>query len=82
MQYYDFILLCVGSSLVLGGVLGTVTTIPLELSMPLFGVVGMVLVAHALFVRGPVESVDELSAEVEPAEVPGLSRLEGQKQQE
>ena len=70
LQYYDLVLVCIAGSLAAGGLLGVVTPIALEVSVPILGLVAIGFIGHALFVNGPVDEVDDLTEEVELEEVP------------
>ena len=77
LQYYDLVLLCIIASLVFGALIGVTTAVAFEVAVPLFGLVAIAFVAHALFVNGPVDEVEDLTEEVEVEEVPKvLSPLE------
>lgn len=77
LHYYDIVLLCIIVSLVAGAVLGTATAVAFEVAVPLFGLVAIAFVVHALFVNGPVDDVEDLTEEVELEDVPQvLSPLE------
>ena len=77
LHYYDLVLLCIIASLGLGAVIGLTTAIAFEVAVPLFGLVAIAFVAHALFVNGPVDEAEDLTEEVAVEEVPKvLSPLE------
>lgn len=75
LQYYDLILLAILVSLILGFSVGLVTPLPIFLSVIVMALVGVGLIAHALFIRGPVSEFDDLTEEVEPEDVPGAATL-------
>ena len=77
LQYYDLVLLCIIASLGLGALIGATTPVAFEVAVPLFGLVAIAFVVHALFVNGPVDEPEDLTEEVEVEEVPKvLSPLE------
>lgn len=79
LHYYDLVLVCIAASLAAGVVIGYATPIAFELAIAGLGIVAIGFVAHALFVNGPVDELEELTEEVEPAEVQQvLSPLETQ----
>lgn len=69
-QYYDLVLLAIAASLGTGAVVGVLTAVELSTAIVGFGVVALLLVGHALFVNGPVDEPADLTAEVEPDELP------------
>lgn len=73
LHYYDMVLLAIISSIGVGAGVGLVTPLAMSLAATLFGVVALALVGHALFVDGPVDDIEDLTAEVEPEEVPGVA---------
>lgn len=77
LHYYDLVLLCIAASLAAGVVIGIATPIAFEVAIAGLGIVAIGFVAHALFVNGPVDELEDLGEEVEPADVPQvLSPLE------
>ncbi|GAB3042044.1 hypothetical protein [Natronobiforma cellulositropha] len=77
LQYYDLVLVAIAASMVLGALVAFVTPVAFEVAIPLFAVVAIAFIGHALFVNGPVDETDDLAAEVELEEVPAvLSPLE------
>lgn len=75
LRYYDVILVAILGSLVVGLGIGYLTPIPLYLAVFALAILGVLLIGHALFVRGPVEDVGDLTEEVEPEELPGSESL-------
>ena len=75
LHYYDLVLLGIAGSLALGAGIGVATAVPTTVSIPLFGLVAIAIIGHGLFVNGPVDEVAELTEEVEPEEVPGVSQV-------
>lgn len=73
LHYYDMVLLAIISSTGVGAGVGLVTPLSMSLAATLFGVVALALVGHALFVDGPVDDIEDLTAEVEPEDVPGVA---------
>lgn len=65
LHYYDLLLGGIAISLLVGIAIGLLTDITLTTSVTLAALVGVILVAHGLFIRGPVEDVSDLSEEVE-----------------
>lgn len=79
LHYYDLVLLCIAASLATGAVIGLATPIAFEIAIAGLGIVAIGFIAHALFVNGPVDELEDLSEEVDPAEVQQvLSPLETQ----
>lgn len=70
LHYYDLVLACIAASLGLGAVIGYATTIALEVSIAVLGLVAIGFIAHALFVNGPVDETEDLTEEVPLEEVP------------
>lgn len=64
-QYYDLVLLAIAASMGLGIVVGLFTPLSLVLSVLAFGTVTMAVMAHAMFVNGPVDEPADLADEVE-----------------
>ncbi|MDL5362668.1 hypothetical protein [Halalkalicoccus sp. NIPERK01] len=65
IKYYDLVLLGVLGSLVLGGALGAFTAVGTVPAVVVTAGFAIALIAHALFVRGPVDRVGDLTDEVE-----------------
>lgn len=65
VQYYDLVLGGIITSVAVGAVIGALTAIEMVVSVVLTSALAIALIAHALFVRGPVETVADLTNEVE-----------------
>lgn len=72
-QYYDLVLIAIATSLFAGVVVGFATPVTLNVAVPLFGLLAIAFIGHALFVNGPIDEVEDFTEEVEPEEIPGLS---------
>ncbi|QRV17000.1 hypothetical protein JMJ58_09090 [Haloterrigena salifodinae] len=70
LHYYDLVLVCIAASLGLGAGIGYATTIAIETSVAVLGLVAIAFIVHALFVNGPVDQPEELTGEVDLEEVP------------
>ncbi len=70
VHYYDLVLVCIAASLAVGALVGYATPIALEVSIVVLGFVAIGLILHALFVNGPVDRPEDLTAEVPLEEVP------------
>ncbi|QLG51229.2 hypothetical protein [Natrinema halophilum] len=60
----------IGTSLGIGVLIGDVTSIPSPVAIVGLGAVAIGLIAHALFLNGPVGDIDDLTEEVAIVEVP------------
>lgn len=69
IQYYDLVLIAIAVSMTAGGLLGWTTTLPITTTVPLMSLLAVGLIGHALFISGPVETVDDLGEEVDPDDV-------------
>ncbi|MFC6952480.1 hypothetical protein [Halorubellus litoreus] len=69
-QYYDLVLLGIVAAMATGVVVGVATPVAATTSVTATSLVAVGIMGHGLFVRGPVDSVDDLTDEVEPEEVP------------
>lgn len=65
IQYYDLVLGGIITSVAVGAAIGVLTAIEPVVSVVGTSALAIGLIAHALFVRGPVETVEDLSKEVE-----------------
>ena len=65
LHYYDVVLVAVAASLGAGVAVGAATRIPTAASVPAFAGLALVIVAHALFVNGPVDAPRDLADEVD-----------------
>ena len=70
LHYYDLVLVCIAASLGIGAVIGALTSVALETSIAVLGLVAIGFIVHALFVNGPVDDTADLTEEVELEEVP------------
>jgi hypothetical protein len=64
-QYYDLVLLGVFLSMATGGAVGVFTSVPVTVAVLAFGLVAIAIMAHGLFVNGPVDDPDDLTDEVD-----------------
>ncbi|WP_323677530.1 hypothetical protein [Halorubellus sp. PRR65] len=69
-QYYDLVLLGIVAAMAAGVLVGFATPIAPTTSVTATSLVAVGIMGHGLFVRGPVDDVDDLTDEVEPEEVP------------
>lgn len=65
LHYYDVLLLAIGVSVAAGVIIGFLTTLPLQITIVVAAILGLLLTAHGLFIRGPVDTIDDLGEEVE-----------------
>ncbi|XVH30706.1 hypothetical protein ACNS7O_09905 [Haloferacaceae archaeon DSL9] len=63
IQYSDAVLIGILLSLVVGAVAAYATALSSAVAIPTTAVVGIALIYHTIFVRGPVDSTAELTAE-------------------
>lgn len=70
VQYYDLVLVVIIVSLVLGGLIGTLTTLALPVALVGLGGVAIAVMGHAMFVNGPVDEFEDLTDEVEMENAP------------
>jgi len=68
IQYYDVVLVGVLASLLAGLAVGWLTALPVTATVPLFAVIGALIIGHGLFVNGPVERPGDLRERVEAFE--------------
>ena len=64
-QYYDLVLLGIAASLGLGTAVGLLTSVSLTVATTAFAGVAALLVAHGLFVNGPVDGLGDLAEPVD-----------------
>lgn len=72
VQYYDLVLGGIIASVAVGAFVGMFTAIEMVVSVVLTSALAIGLIAHALFVRGPVDRIADLANEVEqigPSEI-------------
>ncbi|KYH26452.1 hypothetical protein HAPAU_15500 [Halalkalicoccus paucihalophilus] len=65
LQYYDLVLLGIAGSVVLGRLIGAFTAVGIVPAVIATSALAAGLMAHAMFVRGPVDRIEDLSNEVE-----------------
>lgn len=70
VQYYDLVLVAIISSLAVGGAVGALTSVAMPVAIVLLGGVSIALMGHAMFVRGPVEDLEDLTEEVDLEDAP------------
>ncbi|WP_089827708.1 hypothetical protein [Halogranum amylolyticum] len=64
-QYYDLVLLGIAASLAGGVALGAFTALSSTTTVPVAGLVAIAIMAHGLFVNGPVDAPSDLTDEVD-----------------
>jgi hypothetical protein len=52
-------------SMATGGAIGTFTAVPVTVAVLAFGLLAIAIIAHGLFVNGPVDDVEDLTDEVD-----------------
>jgi len=65
LHYYDLVLIGVIVPVLFAAVVGYLTPIPIGLAVVVAGLVSFVVIAHGLFVNGPVDGPGDLTEEVE-----------------
>ena len=65
VQYYDLVLGGIIASVAVGAVIGALTAIEMVVSVVFASAFAVALIGHALFVRGPVDQLEDLTDEVE-----------------
>ena len=70
IQYYDLVLLGILCSLLLGVAIGYVTTVSTAITVPVTALLGIALIYHTIFLRGPVSSAEELADEAHEIKLP------------
>lgn len=73
VQYYDLVLVGIFGSVALGALVGYATAVETVIAIVVASALAVGLIAHALFVNGPVDELDDLTREVEqvgPVELP------------
>lgn len=63
IQYYDLVLLGILCSLLLGVAVSYVTAVSTAISVPGTALLGIALIYHTIFLRGPVNSTADLADE-------------------
>ncbi|NHN47146.1 hypothetical protein G9464_05975 [Halostella sp. JP-L12] len=64
-KYYDLVLIGVGLSMLLGGTIGLLTSLSVRIAVSVAGLVAILIMAHGMFVNGPVDEPEDLTEEVE-----------------
>lgn len=79
VQYYDLVLVAIIVSLAVGGAVGALTPVAMPVAIVLLGAVAIGFMGHAMFVKGPVDDLEDLNEEVDledapivPSEMPPL----------
>lgn len=75
VHYYDLVLLLIVGCLGLGVAIGALTPMSIYASVPMLSAVAIVIIGHAMFLRGPIDDIDDLTEPVEPEELPVLSAI-------
>jgi hypothetical protein len=65
VQYYDLVLVAIFATMGLGAGVGVFTPLALPTAVTVAGVAAALLIAHGLFVNGPVDGPEDLTDEVE-----------------
>ncbi|NEU56666.1 hypothetical protein [Halorussus sp. MSC15.2] len=65
VQYYDLVLVAIFATMGVGAVVGVLTSLALPTAVIIAGVVAALVIAHSLFVRGPVDEPGDLTDEVD-----------------
>ncbi len=65
LQYYDLVLAAILASIFVGGAVGYATAISEPVAVVVFGALAIAFIAHALFINGPVDEFEDLTAPVE-----------------
>ncbi|MFB6204941.1 MAG: hypothetical protein ABEJ05_00210 [Haloglomus sp.] len=65
VQYYDVVLAGILASMLAGVAVGLLTAVAVQTAVIGFGVLALALIAHALFVNGPVDQPSDLTDPVE-----------------
>ena len=64
-QYYDLVLVAIFVTMAVGAGVGLLTAFALPTAITVAGLVAALLVAHGLFVNGPIDDVNDLADEVD-----------------
>jgi hypothetical protein len=65
VQYYDLVLVAIMATMGVGAGVGFLTALALPTAVTVAGLVAVLLIAHGLFVNGPVDSPQDLTDEVD-----------------
>lgn len=76
LHYYDLVIVAIAASMIAGVAIGLLTAVPIMIAVALFGLVAIAIVAHALFLNGPIQQPGDLTEPIEPQEIPGGERFE------
>jgi hypothetical protein len=64
-KYYDLVLIGIAASMAVGGGVGYLTALSVRVTVSVAGLVAVLIMAHGMFVNGPVDSPEDLTEEVE-----------------
>jgi hypothetical protein len=64
-QYYDLVLLGVFGAMAGGALVGVLTTVATTTAVTVAGILAVAIIAHGLFVNGPVDAPEDLTDPVE-----------------
>ncbi|WP_135851401.1 hypothetical protein [Halorussus salinus] len=65
VQYYDLVLVAIFATMAAGAGVGLLTSLALPTAVTIAGLTAALLIAHGLFVRGPVDGPEDLTDEVD-----------------
>ena len=65
VQYYDLVLVAIVATMGAGAVVGALTSLALPTAVTAAGLVAALVIAHGLFVNGPVDDPGDLTDEVD-----------------
>ncbi|PSQ49296.1 hypothetical protein BRD15_03700 [Halobacteriales archaeon SW_6_65_15] len=65
VQYYDLVLVAIFATMATGAAVGTLTSVALPTAVTVAGLAAILVIAHGLFVNGPVDSPSDLTDEVD-----------------
>jgi hypothetical protein len=65
VQYYDLVLVAIFATMATGAAVGTLTSVALSTAVTVAGLAAVLVIAHGLFVNGPVDSPADLTDEVD-----------------
>jgi uncharacterized ion transporter superfamily protein YfcC len=65
VQYYDLVLVAIFATMATGAAVGTLTSVALPTAVTVAGLAAVLVIAHGLFVNGPVDSPADLTDEVD-----------------
>jgi uncharacterized ion transporter superfamily protein YfcC len=61
VQYYDLVLVAIFATMATGAAVGTLTSVALPTAVTVAGLAAVLVIAHGLFVNGPVDSPADLT---------------------